>query len=68
MSLDRALRLFCIIALAVLVFYLIWWVIDYLPLDSTLKTILHGVEIVLAVFVVVGVLLRLIKDSSGPLL
>lgn len=68
MDLRYAIHLFVYAIIAVLIFALLWWLVDFAGLPSPFGHVLHVVLILLAVLVLIGFLLKLLNVSytSGP--
>lgn len=68
MDIVQAVRIFAYVAVACIIFALLWWLVDFTGLPSPFGHVLHVILVVLAVFVLVGVLLKLVGkvDGGGP--
>lgn len=66
MDLHQAIRIFAYAALALLIFALLWWTIEFIGLPPPFGQLLRALLVVLGVLVLVGFLLRLAGPPASP--
>jgi hypothetical protein len=67
MSLSRAAHIFLTFLVGGLIFMLLWWSLDYVRFPQPFDHVMRAILVILAIAVIIGFLLRLVKDGISPL-